>query len=166
MDEHKQLIKERFESLPKALQEYISSDVWSSKISQICTQNNIQEDIRVGIENEVFFVLIGLEPPKDLKDNIVRETGLEDGVARRIADTVNGSVFSPVMNYIKDLWKEEQATETKQSKVGDSFTQAIVNQARAMQLIGEAPINLPTQETAQHATTYKPGTDPYREPIE
>lgn len=181
MDESKQIIKEKFESLPKALQDYVKSDVWGAKVAQICAQNNVPDENKVAIENEVFFVLIGLEPSKDLKENIIRETGLADDTVRRVTDTVNGSVLSPVMSYIKDLWREEVVAPIahSESKVGDSFAQAIVNQAKAMQPIGnnsskgevvssrgQIPNNLPIEGYSSTQPSYQPGTDPYREPLE
>lgn len=179
MDENKQIIKERFESLPKALQDYITSDVWSGKVSQVCAQVGVPMDTYTSIENEVFFVLIGLEPARDLKENIIKETGLTEEQARKINDSVNGSVLSPVMSYITELWREENSTPEiekintgsapqKESKVGDSFTQAIVNQAKAMQPIGFVPENLPTESTnpTPPPQSYAPGKDPYHEAIE
>jgi Kae1-associated kinase Bud32 len=93
------------------------------------------EDKAVDLENEVLFVLICLEPPKDLVENIKRELGLDDGTSRRIADYINGSVFGPVMKDIKSVWENIEVPKENLEppiKSYDSFEQAILRQAQAM----------------------------------
>ena len=84
------------------------------------------------------------------------------------------------------MWQSGEQEESKepqtQSGVGNSFEQIILNQAKAMQPavpadrimnheLGimnekkEPPNNLPTSEVPHNLPTYKPGEDPYHEPI-
>jgi hypothetical protein len=184
-------IKNRLIELPAPLNEFVTTEKWRGEVLKIGNLNNLGEDKFISLENEVFLVLICLEPTTDFRENIMREAGLDENTARKISDSLNGSVFGPVMQYIKAAWSSEEAgeqsggeifslgrkenAEPKENNIGDSFAQAIINQAKAMRPIGEVPNNLPTQtpqESKSVSPTQTPPTasqprtnDPYREPL-
>lgn len=164
MEDYKQTIKERVEELPQGLQTFIKNESWRSNVSKVGKQFNFGEESLASLENEVFLCLICLEPVADLKDNLKRELIIDENLARRITDSINGSVFAPVMKDIKEFLANtsqnpalansvpaNKALETKpeppKDNVGDSFEQAILNQAKAMQIAKPAQsVQTPTPQ--------------------
>jgi hypothetical protein len=171
MDESKQIIKEQLKRIPENLRKCVSGSSWSDSVSRIAKQFNVPQDKTIDLENEVFFVLLCLEPPKDFVENIKKEIGLDENTARKIADSINGSVFSPVMRDIKSVWgkipNEIPQTPEPQIKSYDSFEQTILRQAQAMKPAQvAAPNNIPTGISSKANSDYSASNDPYREPIE
>lgn len=184
MDESKEIIKAKLEQLPDQLRSYVLGESWRQNAQKIGGQYNFGKEKYALLENEIFFVLICLEPPKDFVENIKREAGLDENTARRIADIVNGSIFAPAMKDIKSVWqkieesapKESGATSEPAIKSYDSFEQTILRQAQAMRPAFTSP--KPSGEGGQGSGEAKPassptstnpsnvGPDPYREPVE
>ncbi len=183
--DYKEIIKNRLDELPPQWKLFVTSENWRVVTLRLCTQFGLSEEQSAHLENEIFFVILGMEPPKDFSENIKSELGLDENTARRIADSVNGSVFSRVMSDLKEYWNQIDKTEVKQerqSNVGSDFEQTILNQARAMQLakpadsgvtsseirgtIDQTPPNLPIEPVVEHKIHDYTSTDPYREPVE
>ena len=66
---------------------------WSDAVSNIAKQFNLTEEKRISLENEVLFVLIGLEPPTDLAENMEREMAIDSNAADIIAEEVKKKIF-------------------------------------------------------------------------
>lgn len=170
MNKETEIIKEQLNNISENLRKYVLSNSWSEAVNRISRQNNILEGGAVGLENEVMFVLICLEPPKDFVENIKKEIGLDENTARRIADSVNGAVFAPVMKDIKTYWQNipneipEEIPKEEPIKPYDSFEQTILRQAQAMR-VAQAPNNLPGARPVEAPKQESSGADPYREPV-
>jgi len=180
MDDYKEIIKKRLQEIPEVLRSFILDEKWRTDAERIGRQFKFDENKYASFENEIFLVLIALEPRNDFEENIKKELGIDSNMAGWITEDVNKSIFDKVTNKLKPLLeKEEQAPKS----VGNSFEQIILNQAKAMQparpadesgrsmnyesriMEGkkEIPENIPTKP--QHKMhDYKTGEDPYREP--
>jgi hypothetical protein len=184
MDEGTEIIKKQLQAIPDNLRSYVANPAWSESVGRISKQYNINQDKIGSLENEVLFVLICLEPSKDFVENIKREAGLDDATARKVADSVNGSIFSSVMKDIKSYWDSIPANdagmppvqaEEPKVKNYDSFEQTILRQAQAMRPArtaeaiqsggpAQAPNNLPGATPAKDIPKqYAGSADPYRE---
>ena len=178
--DYKETIKERIKILPDELKSFVLEEKWREDAEKIGGEFNLDEEKYAALENEIFLVLLCLEPRKDFVENIKKELGMDANDTTWIAEDVEKNIFSKVSdelnaieNQIEENEKEnvgEKETEPQSSGVGGSFEQIILNQARAMQP-AIPPENLPTGEQKQNeppqtAVPDYRGSDPYREPVE
>ncbi len=190
--ESKELIKNRIEELPEALKVLVNAESWRETVARIARQFNLKEEQAVALENEVFLTLLCFEPPADFKQNIKTELGLDENAGRRIADSINGSIFGPVMKDIKQAWKptpslelrakslevenqkqEPPSLDTNSSKLPapsldityEDITKAMKPARLASESVAGGPAVNKT-ESPKPVEDYKAGNDPYRETLE
>ncbi len=172
--EDKEILLEQYKKLDKNLRDFINAEKWRQDTSDIAKSFSLDEESQSKLENEIFFVLIGFEAVSDFKENIKKVLNINDSVAGSIEVSVNQIIFSKIMNDLKNLEVNEeeekvlptQPSKPRQSNVGNSFEENILNQAIAM--MPAVPENLPTEESAsiQNPNTepkYTDKKDPYRE---
>ncbi|HEY4515959.1 MAG TPA: hypothetical protein VJH67_02100 [Candidatus Paceibacterota bacterium] len=171
--ETEKIIEERFTQLPNTLSDFVANKDWRSTVNRIGEQSGISEEKLLKLRNEVFMVLLCFENWQDLKKNIVDNLLIEDSTARKITDSINGSILGSVMKEIKSVWAEIQKEPTE-VKSYDSFEQTILRQAQAMRPIGERIMNQEAsikngteeQQRRELPKQYVGNNDPYRESIE
>lgn len=180
--EYETIIKERIETLPEKLKDFVLSEEWRKEAREIGKKFNFDEKKYTSFENEIFFILIALESPDSFTENIKTEVGVDANVTNWIVEDVEKNIFSKIPVEIETVWQaiesEEQneiegessdsQTQNKQenSGMGQDFEQIILNQARAMQS-AIPPKNLPTSDSEpKKIRDYPIGSDPYREPVE
>jgi len=181
--EHKQIIKNRLNELPTKLKDFVAIESWRFTVEKIAGQFNLKEDQKTALENEVFLTLLCFEPPSDFKENIKKGLDLDENAGRRIADSINGSIFGQVMSEIKIAWAPKERSMNYESgimqeeKKGEIESDEInfENIKKAMQPAMNAgdpmpPTNLPIDQTVPQVPKeihdYASKSDPYREPIE
>ncbi len=172
MDELEQILKDRFSKLPPKLQGALINPIWRNSLGEKAQSFGLTEDQKAFLENEVVFVLMGLEPKENLVANLKSEVTMTEENARQMNDYVNGAILSSVSQELKGLGQE--AGENTPAPLPKpriratpvDFEDAILNQAKAMRP-AVAPDNLPVQKSeSPKPHDYTSGQDPYREPIE
>lgn len=195
MDNIKELLIQKIESLPKAYKSYILSEEWVKNLSEAFLGFTFDEWQKTSIENEVFIVLVGLEPYTNLSENISKEAEIDMETANKIAESIINKILGPITEkFRKDFGIPEETKQLeKPNTIGKSFEETILNQARGMMPAREeggqnleagslnlgaenqgmvgAPENLPTEENQNNKPNvplpnYSGGNDPYREPTE
>lgn len=165
------------DNLPDELVSYLRNSDWADKLDSLLVKYPIEEYKKIAIENEVLLVLIGLEPSKDLQDNIQTQAEIDFATAVLIAKDITKNIF----DMSEAVFTKPEQPRSRMAPVG--FEEAILNQAKAMRPAepaggrvtsyevrdtnkkDEKPHNLPTEESHQ-IHDYKQGADPYREPVE
>jgi hypothetical protein len=182
MDETQEIIKEQLNTLPKVIKDAISSIDLGGKIRRIADKNMLHIDQAGVLENETMFVMIGLEPIEDYKENIKRELNISRDRAQAITAEIDKEIFMS----IREAMKKVQNNTTDESE-------EIKKQVEKQNLVRHTappPPNLPTAEPVApaqsqdidsnlvarhlsdeqdkpHFEKKKPySTDPYREPVE
>lgn len=188
MDDYKIILKKQTEILPKKMRDYLINGDWENNLENVLANFSLEEYQKISIGNETFFVLIGLEPCADLSQNISKEAEIDSNMAEWISDSIIKNIIDPAIEKFGEEDKDatENSMRQNQNKVGQSFEQIILNQAKAMQPASaapepsgeggsgyseakptQAPENLPTESDKPKAIhNYIPGSDPYREPLE
>jgi len=104
MDEKvKKEILQRFEQLPKDIQNVILSSDFPSKIDVIRQKHQLTEEQGTDLSNEAMFVMIGLERPNDFIENIRKNIGLPTEKANMVAGEVNDTVFKQIRESLKNV---------------------------------------------------------------
>jgi|SRR3989344_4848319 len=170
--ETENIIEEYISKAPKSIQELVASGSWTSEVLKICKQFNLENKKITLLKNEVLFVLIGLEPRKDFIENIIRELEIYPSTAEQIKEEIEKNIFSKVAKELEALGEEPEPKEVgNQSKVGSSFEEIILNQARAMRPAVQDSGRIMNQELGIKnekegiPKRYSNDNDPYRESI-
>lgn len=193
MDNTKELLIQKIESLPKAYKSYILSKEWVKNLSETFLGFTFDEWQITSIENEVFIVLVGLEPYTNLSENISKEAEIDIETANKIAVGIINKILGPITEkFRKDFGiPEETKQPEKTNSIGKSFEETILNQARGMMPARHAsqsdaggPARTANEDTSYELRdgankkteennkpnvplpNYSGGNDPYREPIQ
>ncbi len=156
MDEQKQQLSDAFSSLPKALQESISSSDVQAKLRDLAEVHKLHLDKWSLLENEIMMVLLGLTEPNDLAKNISKETGLPLEQSQEITDSVTKIIFTPIQEKLREtLGESRSALETIDSS----------NPAIDISKFSPAPTD-PSAYNPKLEKKYADNNDPYHEAIE
>jgi len=173
-----QKVADAVEQASQEIKDLMFSAEIGIKIEDVAEENNLSEEKTLMLVDEIGYVILGLKSRNNFTDSLV-QIGADKDVAIKINKEVTTSIFSE-LDKIKNTQiaqppqpprnnpvsqSVQSPRQERQSNVGSSFEQTILNQARAMR--PAVPANLPV-EPGEHRSVhdYKEGSDPYREPAE
>lgn len=113
MDESQEIIKEQLEKLPKSIRDAIASVDLGSKIKKIADKNMLHIDQAGNLENETLFVMLGLEPTVDYKENIRKELNISRDRAQSITADIDKEVFMQIRESLKKVQNSPSDTIDK-----------------------------------------------------
>ncbi|TAL48825.1 hypothetical protein EPN83_03485 [Patescibacteria group bacterium] len=141
MDETRETLGEQIKTAPKEIRNFLSQNRWSLVISEIAKKNNFSSDQSTALENEVLFVLIGLEFFGDFKTNIQRELSIPELFARDIDAEVQERIFKEVKGWLPKEKEPDNLQPTTNSQQ-QTMEQQITSNAQS-----PAAPETPTQAT-------------------
>ena len=148
-------LAERFKSLPKVVQDAITSADVQKHLRDLADTQKLHLDQWQLLENEVMLTLLGFQPTDKLKDNIKSEVGVSEEIAARLAGGISTIVFEPIRGELERLLEHPDA---KAAEVSD------VETARAQVIGQESAVSLPPSEEQKTAASISspvaPGTPP------
>jgi hypothetical protein len=114
MEYTKEQLREKFQKLPKDLQQTLLSDDLGIGIQIIGRDTNITPEQALDVEDEAVAILMGTSNPKDFIHNIQSKLNIDQEKARVIAERVNEEIFQPVKESLKTVHniKDEVAPTT------------------------------------------------------
>jgi len=149
-----------YEKLPKDLQDAIFSEETANNIYTVCDRYEIDEIPKVA--KIVGFILLGVLPPDELYENLVKELYIDPVVAKKVAQELIRFIFYPVRKSLEELYGiavkksleeiEEQITTQKKKKPVSTAT------SKTSPTV--------TSRTKPKTTSKKNKKDLYREPVE
>lgn len=158
---------------------FITSGDLEDTIGEIAENYNLNESEISDLNDLVCMILVGIENPDKLFDEVPKITGLPQNLADDLSVAIQNIVLSTLASKIEAGTTRSQP----QNNIGNSFEQIILNQAKAMRparpaggiqnpeagIQGKtnAPTNLPTEENSKPKISVPnySGNDPYREQI-
>ncbi|MEI8248943.1 MAG: hypothetical protein WCG07_00395 [Candidatus Taylorbacteria bacterium] len=118
--ETKQLIQERFNDLPNEIKGAITASDLPEKIKKIAADNNLLLDQVSDLQNEILFVLLGIEPSSDFVGNVSKELSVNNLKALAIAKQVNATIFDAIREKLREMEErlvtDDAPEETQNSK--------------------------------------------------
>jgi len=183
--------KDAYSKLSPEMQDFVMASETTEFISKILASYGLNEDESNTADSEILYALLKLQDLSSSIQNISSQTGRSVESLSGLKANLQKNIFDKIALGTTELWKITESVRSEPSpsqpevrnKIGESFEQTIVNQAKAMQPVrAEAPNNLPTEQavmpqnpvsTSAPAPSgeskaihdYKPGGDPYREQI-
>lgn len=108
MNYSEQILNERFDNLPKDIQEAIIATPWKEKLGQISKKHNLHIDQAGRLSEETILVMFGLEHPNDLIGNIAKHVEVSQEKAETIANDLNQEIFLKIRESLKKIFEEKK----------------------------------------------------------
>ena len=109
------MLKERFALLPKVVQDAIMSTHVEQHLRELSNTHKLHLDQWEKLENEVQLTLLGINEAEELEQNVRREVGVPEDVARILANDIAHTVFEPIREELERQLPSPEALETKAS---------------------------------------------------
>ena len=106
MNETINILQENFSVLPQEVREVIIDPGTREKIKNVCQKYALSSEKITSIQDEVFFILFGIELLNNFRANIVEKADVSYDQAIKIAFDMNSQVFKPVMEILKEVERE------------------------------------------------------------
>lgn len=100
-EETKKTLAERFDALPKSVQEVITSSHYEESLVEISKKHDLSIEQMGALEIETTMVMMGLAPAKDFARNIEKQLKIETGKAYEIEKEINEKVFLRIKDLLK-----------------------------------------------------------------
>jgi len=153
---------EFFELFSSELLEFIFSEETSSKIAEICSENEVKEKGEIEkIAYRVTLALLNQVPKENLAEILEKGVNLDNKIAEKISNTIEKRIFSQ----IPEVQPEEIQTRKIQKEEGEEQKGQIEeDKTEKSKLI--QPIESLSSTTGKEKPEKPPQKDTYREPIE
>lgn len=144
-----QMIKERFDALPKMIQEVILSTNYEETLLEIGKKYNLNVEQLGILERETTLVMMGLTPTKDFETELTRELNVDKIKGFQIVKDINEKVFLKIRELLKLMntpaGEEPSLEQTEAEKEHDIFKSA------GIEIVPEKlEINSPLEEYSTH----------------
>jgi hypothetical protein len=104
--------KNRFQQLPKAVQDAIMSADVSQHLRTLADGHKMHLDQWQMLENEVMLVLLGFDTIENLPHNLQKEIGIDAALATELSASISQAVFAPIRAELERVLKEQHAQTT------------------------------------------------------
>lgn len=141
MNESEKLIKEQFESLPKNVQDVLSSTPWRESARKIGVNKSLTEEQIKSFETETLLILYGFVSPENYLQNLIDSVEVTEEIAEKLADSVGEEIISVIEKKIEEGDKEPQMVVI--NKPNDVFAGR-----KEVGEVGEQPTTNNLQQTA------------------
>jgi hypothetical protein len=111
---------ERFDLLPKAIQDAIAHSGWSDKVRFICKKNQLNFDLGTVVENSTLMVMVGVLSADELIDEI-KEGGVSDETAKIIIRELEEQIFLPIKKELVETFNNFEGDEISVSREDTSL---------------------------------------------
>ncbi len=96
MSEITKIVQEQFKTLPKIIQDTITSSLWQEKIRRVVKVNNLHIDQGAAIENLVLITMLGIETPENFVKNAQEYARVDYDQALVISAQVEREIFGDI----------------------------------------------------------------------
>jgi hypothetical protein len=122
-------LAERFEQLPKVVQDAITSADVQQHLRDLAHTHKLHVDQWQLLENVVMMTLLGFKAVAELTDNIQNDVGVEHEVAEELSKAVSEHVFAPIRAEMERSLDHPTAVQEAEGAVEGVRTQALADEA-------------------------------------
>ncbi|MFA6079829.1 MAG: hypothetical protein WC779_08805 [Candidatus Omnitrophota bacterium] len=105
-------IQDKFEKLPKDLQDAISSAEVRGTIQAVGEKHSLLIDQLGEMVDLIGLIMLGLSPSKDFVKNFSREANVDIDTATEIANDINTEVFGKIRSSMQQIQAQEETKQT------------------------------------------------------
>lgn len=153
-------LAERFKTLPKVVQDAITSADVQKHLRELADTHKLHLDQWQSLENEVMLTLLGFQPTDKLQNNIASEVGVSNETAASLAQDISRIVFAPIRGEMERALDHPEAKAEEMSGVEEARRAALSAEEKGE---GAAPENPAAQQPADPVA---PATPPPGAPEE
>lgn len=102
-----QIIKTQLENSAPEIQQLLSIGAWKRSVTNIAKANSLSEEQATELENEVLFVLLGMDLIANFAKNIQQSCNLPSTVAGGIAIEITQKVFEPLRQFLPTTMEDD-----------------------------------------------------------
>jgi hypothetical protein len=110
MDQN-EIIKEQVVNAPEEIKNILRTRSWIVVTDGIAAKNNFSPEQRASFENEVLFILLGMELVKDLSFNIKTNVGLTEDHAKQLSTELYEKIYKNVEKLLPTETESESITK-------------------------------------------------------
>ena len=103
-------IQNRFEQLPKEIQDAVTSADVHDSIVSIAKKYNLHIDQEGELVDQVGLAMLGLSPSKDFTTNFSNSSGVDMATARSISEDINNQIFAKIRNSMRQLQEKQETS--------------------------------------------------------
>ena len=181
MENFDEFIKQRLFSLPQEIQKAFSETDIVGEIEKIRVKFKLMYDQASVLESETMLIFLGLEEPKYLLRNIVKNAKIPTDIAGQIVDEIEKNILKQIKSRLIEIMEQEDEENKKneESKENspldkDSILAEIENPVPTFQTKSaitpvnteKIPENLPTIKVYQTIENYTPPSMPVKSIVE
>lgn len=115
MDEIK-ILQEQITSAPREIRTFLAQGEWANVTQKISERNKFSPDQKTALDNEVIFILVGMDSRENFKENIRTTTGVQEFLAREIEYEIDENIFKKVKSFLPTETEAQPAREISQNK--------------------------------------------------
>ncbi|MBP9715004.1 MAG: hypothetical protein KBD52_00740 [Candidatus Pacebacteria bacterium] len=115
-DQTIKVLKERFEALPKSIQDMIMSTNYEETLLKIGQNNKLNVAQLAVLEKETTMVMMGLTDPEDFEEDLTRELGVSKELGFVIVAEINEEIFKDIRSLLKIMTTGEDAQPAVEKK--------------------------------------------------
>ena len=175
-------ITERFATLPKVVQDAITSADIEKRLRTVSDKHKLHIDQWQILQNEVMLTLLGMQDVSELAEEIHSAVGITTEEANSLTEDLNTIVFEPIRQELERQLESPDAkdkvltgAETAREEILAKENAAVTAVAAPTLVPGTPPVPAPTQKATRAPlssayTARQPSTerkivegDPYRE---
>ncbi len=176
------LMKERFATLPKVVQDAITSADVEKRMRDLAESHKLHVDQWQILENNVMVTLLGFQPVAELREHLKKDLGVTDEVASVLATSVSELVFKPIRSEMEQnldhptaIQEAESALEAVRKQEMSAAAPPVVPPPAQASAAGAPPVpapvsDIPAPTAAPAAATsipaVAPATPPSPAPVE
>ncbi len=120
-------LAERFSSLPKVVQDAITSADVQKHMRDLAEGHKLHVDQWQVLENNVMLTLLGFQPVADLTKHLQKDLGITEEVAAELAGSISSFVFTPIRGEMERSLEHPNATPESVTQVEAVRTQELQN---------------------------------------
>lgn len=163
-------IEDYFDGLPEVTKQVLLESNWEQSIWNIAKKHGILLEDTDALVKEIGLILLGVEKPSDLKDNLRHNAAIYQNVDDLIRE-INIVVFVPMQEKVKELLKHPKRDDLMTAiEDGPDHKPAQPTETVAHKKLSEIfsipPATSDHSEEMTMPTSYADGEDPYHEPID
>jgi len=164
----KKELEERFNKLPKVVQDAITSAGVSKNLQKLADMHKLHVDQWETLENEVQLTLMGIQPSEELEENIRKEVHVPDDVAHELTVDIMRTVFEPIRQELERGLSNPNAVPKSEDGIETQRREALASEAAssAHESSPQAPLPQAPQQAAPAAAPAPAPAVAKRAPVE
>lgn len=159
------VLDERFKSLPKVVQDAITSADVQAHLRELAKTHKLHVDQWQVLENNVMLTLLGFQPAGELQKNLKEDLELTDDAAHDLSEAVSSGVFAPIRGEMEKVLDHPTGVQETESTIEGMRREALEGEAKdAATTASSAPAAVPVAPS--QTSSVSPATPPAPAPTE